>query len=130
MKARPKRLRGRHPLKVAAPFEEISVRYAEPHCKAPGGQWGGVELGKPQFRVEHFMGLKPTDKLVWFFIRDFPGSYSRASLGKCLDLSPIAAYHALQTLLGRGLLEETQPSSGRRPAQFRAILPSQPPINP
>ena len=104
----------------------IPSRYASPDKSAQTGQSGGVGLGKPQFKVEYFMGLKPSDKLVWFFIRDFPGAYSRAHVGECLDRSPIAAYHAVQTLLRRGLLEETQPPTGARPARYRALLPPRP----
>lgn len=75
--------------------------------------------------VEYFTGLKLTHRRVWVGIRRLSWA-SRHARGACLDLSPIAAYRAVQTLLGRELWEETRPSSGSRPARYRALLPARP----
>lgn len=74
---------------------------------------------RPVFSVTEFEGLWPVDKLVWFFIRDYPGSWSKYTLSAALGIAETAAYFALKKLLERGLLEVTSPGRGRRAASYR-----------
>jgi len=73
------------------------------------------------FLKERLAGLTPATKLVWFWIREFPGPYSKRSLAEALGVSEMTATRALKALIERGLLEVTEAPRGRIPGSYRAL---------
>jgi len=94
----------------------------------PGGYaWGRMPIKpkpdpQPAFDPAAFQALTPTDKLVWFYVRDHPGEWSRVTLAAALGMpnSVVTVNRALKALVGRGLLEVTKPAAGSRPGSYRA----------
>ncbi|MEF2280040.1 hypothetical protein V3W47_17235 [Deinococcus sp. YIM 134068] len=63
----------------------------------------------------------PVEKLVWLYVRQYPGQHSVASLDKALGVYPA---RALNALVDAGLLIEEEPPTRMKGGKYRAILPS------
>jgi biotin operon repressor len=65
------------------------------------------------------------EKLIWFYIATVgENEYSTRKLGETLDIHYTTVDAAFKTLKSHGLLLETAPSSGPRPARLKALEPS------
>jgi hypothetical protein len=68
--------------------------------------------------------LPATTKLVWLYIKQYPGSHSVRSLQAALGST---AGRALPTLLHAGLIVQEEAPKGRRLGKYRAVSLSAPP---
>jgi biotin operon repressor len=65
------------------------------------------------------------DKLVWLFIAlQGEKEYSSRALAAEMETNHISVKNSITTLREAGLLLETVPSSGQRPARLKALEPS------